>query len=135
MLIDIRFEPANVARFDAARGWGLTRGRGELALREEELVFEASKERPDARQRVGERRLDYAEARRELVEGAVGLDSERVLRYARPTDETGLAVIPGASVEPRIARASGRQGSSSSGELSPCTRQYEIRRTSLCLAS
>jgi len=45
--IDIRFEPANVACFDAARGGSLARGRSELALREEEFVLEASEERPN----------------------------------------------------------------------------------------
>jgi len=133
--IDIRFEPANVACFDSARRRSLTRRRSKLALREEEFVLEASEERSDFGQGVRKRAFHYAEARGELVEAAVGLDPEGVLRYACPADESGLAAIPGASVEPRIARASGRQGSSSSGELSPWTGQYEIRRTSLCLAS
>ena len=135
VLVDVGFQATNVASLDTTRGRSLTRRCGELALGEEELVLETSDERTDVRQRVGELRFDDAEAGREFVEGAVGLDAQRVLRYPRATDETGLAAIPSAGVEPRSARASGRQGSSSSGELSPCTGQYEIRRTSLCLAS
>lgn len=80
---------------------------------------EPADEGTDLREGVRKLGLDDAEAARQLVEGAVGLDAERVLRYPRATDESGLAAIPGACVEPRIARASGRPASSSNGELSP----------------
>ena len=76
-----------------------------------------------------------AEKGSDFVEGAERPDAWGVLGYPRATNDTGLAVVTGAGIEPRGNRASGRPGSASRGEPSPWTGQNEMCSTSLCFAS
>ena len=132
--IRIVLEPPDVSGLDSVGPLRRGTGRSDLAVGDEHFVREPAEERLLLRP-VGKERFRYAELGRQLIVAAKGADPRRRFVYARTTSEAGLPAVTGAGIEPRGTRASGRQGSVSSGDPSPWIGQYEMLSTSLCLAS
>jgi hypothetical protein len=133
--VDLPLQALDVPGGDRRLGPRAVRRSGQLRLGDEQLVLEATDDRPDLRQRRRQLESGEGEPGAELVVGAVGADAGGILPYARTTGKTGRSAVARAGVETRDALASGRPGSSSRGELNPWTGQNEMWSTSLCLAS
>jgi hypothetical protein len=132
--VGLGFESLYVTRLDPMGVLGGGPGRSDLTVRDEHLVGKPAEERLLLRP-VGQERFGHAELGRQLVVASQGADARRGLVYACTTSEAGVPAITGAGIEPRGTRASGRQGSASSGDPRPWMGQYEMLSTSLCLAS
>jgi hypothetical protein len=122
-LVDLRFEANDVPRLDPVRGRFGPRRHSELRLSDVELVLESEDRRCDVRERRRKVRFEEPELGSELVERPVRANARRILLYPRTTGETRGASVAGPGVEARDTLISGRQGSASSGELSPWTGQ------------
>jgi len=133
--VDLGLEARHVPRFDPVCRWLCPGSDRQLGLCNVQLVLQPANRRGDVPEGRWKVSFEHSELRAQLVERAVRADARRILLYARTTGETRGASVAGTGIEPRDTLISGRQGSASSGELSPWTGQYEMCSTSLCLAS
>jgi len=125
-LPDVGLQTGYMTGLDLLPRLPAVRRRGELCLGNVEFVLQATHHGSDLREIRRQLDRDETEVRTELIVRAVGAEPKGVLPYARATGETGRSMVARTGIETRDALASGRPGSSSSGELSPWTGQNEM---------